>query len=365
METFTNLKRRNSNEGAAKKICAGSPCIDDPLEGPSNAFQPPSQQAPTQMPIPFPPLLFLPPPFPPSPPPQYRIPQHAPPELLQNLQPLQPPQPIQFSQPPQPLEPPPPQPPQPIHVEPQTRPHQIQPRGRTHSLERQSSQHLFKALSLPSLSPSSSPELFPEQTQAEKEPTAPVPAPVPAPEAPAAQEARPKLSCKQAKAAKGEGQEGTEEQIRKAVAFCTVRLESVTDYQLCKLLKPLLDLEKVQKKRICNPLNFTSAAMVTTFIRMAGDCTKGVWQFLDTVRQTDVGVKLAGLEHSSLKRCLPHCAGRVLILQVMGAGCWWLMLPWKLSSFRYLWFMHPVSLRRDASSFGGWGCSWMTQSGQF
>ena len=49
--------------------------------------------------------------------------------------------------------------------------------------------------------------------------------------------------------------------------------------------------------------------MVTTFIRAAGDRTKGVWQFLDTVRQTDVGVKLAELEHSSLKRCLPVCSG--------------------------------------------------------
>ena len=45
--------------------------------------------------------------------------------------------------------------------------------------------------------------------------------------------------------------------------------------------------------------------MVTTFIRSAGDRTKGVWKFLDTVRQTDTGVKLAELEHSSLKRCLP------------------------------------------------------------
>ena len=256
METCTNLKRRRiSYEGAAKKMCAGPPCIDDPLEGPSNAFQPPPQQpppqqSPTQMPIPFPPPVpFLPHPFPPPPPPQYRIPQLAPPELLQ------PPQPIQLSQPPQPSEPPPPPPPQPIQVEPQTRPHQIQPRGRTHSLERQSSQHLFKTLSLPSLSPSSSPELFPELSQAGKEPTVPVPAapvpaePVPAPEAPAAQEARLKLSRKQAKAAKREGQEGTEEQIRKAVAFCSVGLDSVTDYQLRKLLKPLLDLEKIPEKK--------------------------------------------------------------------------------------------------------------------
>ena len=72
-------------------------------------------------------------------------------------------------------------------------------------------------------------------------------------------------------------------------------------------------MEKLDKKKN-NPLNFKSAAMVTTLIRSAGDRTKGVWKFLDRVRQTDTGVKLAELEHSSLKRCLPFCAGRVPIL---------------------------------------------------
>ena len=86
------------------------------------------------------------------------------------------------------------------------------------------------------------------------------------------------------------------------------------DHQLRKILKQLIQLEKVDKKKISNPLNFKSAAMVTTFIRSAGDRTKGVWQFLDTARQTDAGVKLAELEHSSLKRCLPFCSGRVPIL---------------------------------------------------
>ena len=47
METFTNLKRRrNSNKRATKKICAGPPCIDDSLEGPSNAFHPPLNNLP-------------------------------------------------------------------------------------------------------------------------------------------------------------------------------------------------------------------------------------------------------------------------------------------------------------------------------
>ena len=52
--------------------------------------------------------------------------------------------------------------------------------------------------------------------------------------------------------------------------------------------------------------------MVTTFICSAGDRSKGVWKFLDTVRQTDTGVELA--EYHSLKRCLSYCTGRVLIL---------------------------------------------------
>ena len=42
--------------------------------------------------------------------------------------------------------------------------------------------------------------------------------------------------------------------------------------------------------------------------------TKGVWKFLSTVCQTDTGIKLAELEHSSLKKCIPFCSGRVPIL---------------------------------------------------
>ena len=54
--------------------------------------------------------------------------------------------------------------------------------------------------------------------------------------------------------------------------------------------------------------------MVTTFVRSAGDRTKGVWKFLSTVCQTDTGIKLAKLEHSSLKKCITYCSGRVPIL---------------------------------------------------
>ena len=98
------------------------------------------------------------------------------------------------------------------------------------------------------------------------------------------------------------------------MALCTVGLESVTDYQLRKTLKPLIVLEKINGKRVCNPTNFRSAPMVTNFVRSSGDRSKGVWKFLDTARQTDTGVVLAELEHSSLKRCLPYCSGRIPIL---------------------------------------------------
>ena len=101
------------------------------------------------------------------------------------------------------------------------------------------------------------------------------------------------------------------------------------DHQLRKILKQLIQLEKVDKKKISNPLNFKSAAMVTTFIRSAGDRTKGVWQFLDTARQTDAGVKLAELEHSSLKRCLPFCSGRVPILVHLRKKKKKMKNPWK------------------------------------
>ena len=54
--------------------------------------------------------------------------------------------------------------------------------------------------------------------------------------------------------------------------------------------------------------------MVTTFIYLAGDRSEGVWKFLDMVRQTDMGIELAELEHSSLRQCFPFCSGRVPIL---------------------------------------------------
>ena len=68
------------------------------------------------------------------------------------------------------------------------------------------------------------------------------------------------------------------------------------------------------KDKVEKSVNFRSAPMVTTFVRSSGDRSKGVWKFLDTVRQTDTGVELAELDHSSLKRCLSYCLGRIPIL---------------------------------------------------
>ena len=50
--------------------------------------------------------------------------------------------------------------------------------------------------------------------------------------------------------------------------------------------------------------------MVTTFVCSAGDHTRGVWKFLETVIQTDTGVRLAELQHPSLNQMLNNCAGR-------------------------------------------------------
>ena len=94
----------------------------------------------------------------------------------------------------------------------------------------------------------------------------------------------------------------------------TGRQWSVTDYQLRKTLKPLLDLERINGKRVCNPTNFRNAPMVTTFVHSSDDRSKGVWKFLDTVGQIETVVVLAELEHSSLKRCLPYFSGRIHIL---------------------------------------------------
>ena len=80
------------------------------------------------------------------------------------------------------------------------------------------------------------------------------------------------------------------DQVKKAPTLCSVELEAIGDFQLRKALKPLLDLEKVDKKKNSNPMNFKGTPMVTTFVLSAGDRTWGVWKFLETVCQADTGV---------------------------------------------------------------------------
>ena len=83
--------------------------------------------------------------------------------------------------------------------------------------------------------------------------------------------------------------------------------------RLKKTLKPLLDFEKIGKKRISNPYNFRSAPMVTTIVHSVGNRTQGVWKFLEEASQLEGDVRLAELRHSSLKKLFSKCSGRVPI----------------------------------------------------
>ena len=246
METTINLKRRrDSGEGAAKKLC---PEKTPPEAGPSSQPSPPA-------PSPLPPL-----PSPTFPPPKITLP--SPP---QQMAPLSPQQELFFKK--------------------HHRPYKI-PLPRSQSAERAQPSGLARTPSLPSLSPAdfSSQELFPAMISPKRKP------PV------------------------KKNQDLTIGQMQRAAALCSAELEAVGDFQLRKALKPLARLEKINDLKISNPANFRSAAMVTTFVRSAGDRTKGVWKYLSTVCQTDTGMKLAELEHSSLKKCITYCAGRVPIL---------------------------------------------------
>ena len=93
METTTNRKRRrDSGEGASKKMCSGPSHHKVGPSDSSSETQLPPQPAPLQL-LPPPPL-----PSPPPPPPQYCYLQHAPPVQppQQVLQPPQPPQQMDY-----------------------------------------------------------------------------------------------------------------------------------------------------------------------------------------------------------------------------------------------------------------------------
>ena len=84
------------------------------------------------------------------------------------------------------------------------------------------------------------------------------------------------------------------------------------DHVLKKTLKPLSSLKTIHGKDVTNPYLFKSAAMVTTFVRSAGDRTKELWHFLEGASRADV--MFADLCHQTLKKILPFSAGRVPIL---------------------------------------------------
>ena len=84
------------------------------------------------------------------------------------------------------------------------------------------------------------------------------------------------------------------------------------DHVLKKTLKPLSSLKTIDGKDITNPYLFKNAAMVTIFVRSAGNRIKELWHFLEGGSRADV--KLADLRHQTLKKMLPFCSGRVPIL---------------------------------------------------
>ena len=77
-------------------------------------------------------------------------------------------------------------------------------------------------------------------------------------------------------------------------------------------MKPLRSLKKIDEKDITNPYLFKDAPMLTTFVRSAGNRTKELWHFIDEASRTDV--ILADVKNTMLKKMLPFCSGRVLIL---------------------------------------------------
>ena len=241
METYTDLKRRmDSEEGAAKKCARKNPS--------------PRQALPPKTTTVTPSISTI--------------------SIAFNTTSTTfPPPKISLQSPPQQMDPPSPLSPQQEHfLHKYHRPYKI-PLPRSQSAERAQPSSLARTPSLPTLSPRdiSSQELFPA-----------IPSPKRKPDPHAGKK---KLNRQQEKLSIG--------QIQRAAALCSVELEAVGDFQLRKALKPLLSLEKINDLNITNPSNFRSAAMVTTFVRSAGDRTKGVWKFLSTVCLTDTGMKLA------------------------------------------------------------------------
>ena len=75
-------------------------------------------------------------------------------------------------------------------------------------------------------------------------------------------------------------------------------------------LKPLRSFKKkkIDNKDITNPYMFKNAPMLTTFVRLAGNRTKELWNFIDEASRADV--MLANTKNAMLKKMLPFCSGR-------------------------------------------------------
>ena len=84
------------------------------------------------------------------------------------------------------------------------------------------------------------------------------------------------------------------------------------DHTLKQSLKPLRSLQKIDTKDITKPHLFKDAPKLTTFVRLAGNRTKELWNFIDEASRADV--MLVDTKNPMLKKMLPFCAGRVPIL---------------------------------------------------
>ena len=98
-----------------------------------------------------------------------------------------------------------------------------------------------------------------------------------------------------------------------AYYFCENILENPNqDHVLKQSLKQLRSLKKIDEKDITNPYHFKDAPKLTTFVRLAGNRTIELWNFIDEASRADV--MLVDTKNPMLKKMLPFCSGRVPIL---------------------------------------------------
>ena len=96
-----------------------------------------------------------------------------------------------------------------------------------------------------------------------------------------------------------------------AIFFCSDTTDSpIIDHHIKKTLTSLTTLKTIEKK-VTNPYLFRVAPMVTTFVRPISNRTKMLWHFIEEASWADI--RLAKMEHPSLKKMMIHCAGRVMI----------------------------------------------------